>query len=1040
MRKKLLSVPAILQILVLTFFMLTDLKAKEPTTSVASLQSATISGVVRSATDNLPLPGVNVLEKGTQNGAVTDKDGRYTITIINTDAVLEFSYVGFLTVQEKVGGRTKIDVSLTEKTKEISEVVVVGYGVQKKSDLTGAVESVRADEMQKLTVPSIAEALQGKASGVFVSKSSGAPGAGASIFIRGPGSVNGTEPLWIIDGIPGGGGNNLDLQDVESVEILKDASSAAIYGAKGANGVILVTTKRGKTGKPKINFSTSYALTQPMNLYELVNAQDFSALRYESYNNAGFAAGLAQIYTRIVNNPDTLRSLPPSNDWMDVLYKKGAIKDYKFDFSGGNENSNFYTSVGYFKEEGTYIGTSFERISIRLNSDHRINKWIEVGQSIHLSQTASDGNSYGFGASMRVNPFMQLLDSTENNAYTPYDALPGEYGFVGPNPWGVEMINQQLGKGQNVNGSAYLNIKPIKGLSWKTTFGGGIGWGHNRSYTERYDLGYTLKRDVDVLNIGVSTGLGYTGNTVLTYNTEIGKHSFDGMIGAEIQDSKGESYSMYGENFTDGLIIFDKSDVLQRTLSGSKNAPVRWSSQFARLNYSFDSKYLFTFNMRRDGSSVFPPGKRFGVFPSFSAGWRITKEKFMKGLAAIMDLKLRAGWGSVGNATVGPFQYYPQFGGSNIYYLFGNQLQTGVLPTVFGAGDLQWESINTSNIGFDMNLFDFRLNITNDFYLKDTRDMLIYVDLPPSAGMGLNASTLTNAGNIRNIGNDLSVQWRETRGDFQYNIGGNFSWNRHKVLDLIDKSINTGNLRQFKTIAGEPMSYYEGYVVERLWQQGEEQDIIEYLIKNNKLPNAESYSTSKYTGPGDFKYMDMNKDSLINDLDRVKIGNPWPKFVYGFNLGCDYKGFDFYLFFQGVSGNDIYHFNKSMTHNLAGDYSFTYAAFNRWTPENPDEDEPRIIYTDPNGNMSTSSSYFVEKGSYLRLKNLQVGYTLPKAFTRKVAIESLRIYLSGQNLLTFTKYSGLDPELSNGSNTSRNLDQGMYPQNQMFQIGAQLSF
>lgn len=1040
MKRKLLILKAIISLSVFFIMQSSALYGLESTMNHSRPKGIQVVGVVISGTDKTPMVGVNVIEKGTQNGAITDQEGKYSIVVSSESSILEFSFVGFVTQEVKVEGKGRIDIVLIEKIESLNEVVVVGYGVQKKSDLTGAVESIKTSEIQKITVPSVAEALQGRASGVYVSKNNGAPGSGASIYVRGPGSVNGTEPLWIIDGIPGGGGNNLNVQDIESIEILKDASSSAIYGAKGANGVILVTTKRGKKGEPTMNFRASYGVTKPMNLYDLVNARDFATLRHESYKNAEFAAGMAQIYTRIVENPDTLQYLPASNDWMDVLYKKGAVKDYNFDFSGGNENSNFYTSLGYYGEEGTYISTSFERISIRLNSDHRINKWFEVGQSLHLSQTKSDGNSYGFEASMRVNPFMQLLDTTENTPYTPYDVLPGEYGFVGPNPWGVEMINDQLGKGQNINGNAYINIKPLKGLSWKSTFGGGVGWGHNKHYTEKYDLGYTLKRDVDVLDVGVSTGLNYTANTIVTYNSRIGRHLFEGMVGAEIQDSQGEYYSMHGEDFTDGLIIFDKSDVLQRSLGGAKNSPVRWSSQFARLNYNYNDRYLLTVNIRRDGSSVFPPGARYGLFPSFSAGWRISRESFMEGVAPWMDLKIRAGWGSVGNATVSPFQYYTQFGGSLIYYVFGNMLHTGAMPTIFGAGDLQWESINTTNIGFDLNLFDYRLTITNDFYLKDTKGMLIYVDLPPSAGMGLNANTLTNAGEIRNIGDDLSLQWRERKGDFSYSITSNFSWNRHEVVDLVDKTINSGSLRQFKTVEGQPMSYYEGFIVERLWQEGDEDEIINYLLKNNKLPNPAAYSTSKYTGPGDFKFKDINGDSLINDEDRTKIGNPWPKFVYGLNLTSEWKGIDFSIFFQGVVGNDIYHFNKSMTHNLAGDYSFTYAAFNRWTPENPDEDEPRIIYTDPNGNMSTSSSYFVEKGSYLRLKNLQIGYTLPLTISRKFQVDRLRVYLSGQNLLTITKYSGLDPELSTGSNTSKNMDSGFYPQSNMYQLGVQLTF
>ena len=1003
-----------------------------------SMQERTVSGIVKSSGTGETLVGVTILEVGQNRGTITDVNGEFSLQVQGPESQLQFSYVGFLSETVIVGDRNYFEILLVEDIMFMDEVVVIGYGVQRKSDLTGSVESVDVSEMQRLAVPSISEALQGRASGVFVTRPSGQPGESASIYIRGPGSVNNTAPLWIIDGVPSGSGNHLDMANVESIEILKDASAAAIYGAQAANGVILVTTKRGERGKPTINFNSSYGIAQPLNLPNLVDSRGFATLRHESYLNGNFNPGLNQVYTQIVNSPDSV--LPVNTDWMDVLYRNGATQNYTLDFSGGSELSNFFASLGYFAEDGTYINTSFERISIAINSDHTISDWFDVGQSLNLSQTNRERKHIDQFAALRVNPFMQVLMDTADHPFTPYGYLPANYGFMGPNPLGVESIQDQMETWYRVLGNIYVNIQPLKGLNWRTTFGGSVEMMNNEHYTEPYNLGHTLFRGFDRLAINKREYFNYTVNSVLNYGIEVNAHNIEAMVGAEIQNRSGDVYNLLAEEFRDGLIIFDQADPLRRTLQGHKVEPVRWLSQFGRVNYSYDRRYLFTFNIRRDGSSLFPPGNRFGIFPSFSMGWRITEESFMENLAQFMDLKIRAGYGAVGNASISPFSYFSQYSAAGNYYVFGGNLHTGIRASVFGVGNIRWESINTSNFGLDLYLLDYRLSITNDFYIKDTRDMLISVDMPPSAGMGHGGSTVINAGNIRNIGNDLSVGFRDQLGELTYSIGGNFSFNRHTVQDLVDQEINMGELRQFKTIAGQPMSFYYGYIVDGIWQEDELDDLIDWLLETNQLTSPENYNRHNYTAPGDFKFRDVNSDGIIDENDRVNIGNPWPKFVYGFNLGAEYQNFDFFAFFQGVYGNDIYHLNKRVTDNLTGDYSFTTRAFDRWTPDNPSTTQPRIVYGDPNGNLVTSSSYFVESGSYMRLKNLQLGYTLPANILKQLQIQKLRIYVSGQNLLTFTNYTGMDPEISTGSNTSKNLDVGMYPQSRTFLMGLQLTF
>lgn len=1003
-------------------------------------QERIVRGRVTEAGTDEPLVGVTIAETGTTRGTVTDPDGEFTLSVSGPDALLRFSYIGFETQEIIVGETDNFNIELVEDVRAIDEVVVVGYGVQRKSDLTGSVSSVDSEQMQRITVPTLAEALQGRASGVHITRRSGAPGEGASIFVRGPGSVNNTEPLWVIDGLPSSPGNHLDMRDVESVEILKDASAAAIYGARAANGVILITTKRGSEGEPRINFNATYGIAQPLNLPDLVDSRSFAQLRYESYLNGNFAAGLNQVYTDIALDPNA--EIHTNTDWMDVLYRNGSTQNYTLDFSGGTENSNYYTSFGYFREEGTFINTSFERFNMTLNSDHTFASWFSAGQSLTLSQTNRENRHSSHFAALRVNPFMEVyLDPDEvDHPYTPYGYLGDGYGFVGPNPLGVEDIHDQMDTWYRSRGNIYMNIQPAPGLNWRTTAGGAIEIRENDHYTERYDLGHTLSRDFDQLQINQQRVFSYTANSVLNYQISTDRQSFEIMAGVEVQDHRGDNYNLHGQDFRDGLIIFNQSDLETRNLTGNKIEPTRWSSQFSRVNYVYDERYMFTFNIRRDGSSVFPPGRRFGIFPSFSVGWRISREPFMDFLDDMMDLKFRLGHGSVGNASVAPFRYYSQYSGENVYYVFGNNLATGILPSVFGAGDIQWESITTSNFGIDLFLFDYRLSITNDLYIKDTRDMLIHVDLPPSSGMGLGGNTLINAGNIRNRGNDFSIQFRDHIGNFGYSLGANFSWNRHEVLDLVDQQINMGELRQFTTVAGEPMSLYEGFIVDGIWQEDEIDELIEFLIRNNQLSNAANWDPSRHTAPGDFRYRDITGDGLITANDRVKIGNPWPKFVYGFNMEFDIWGFDFHAFFQGVYGNDIYHLNKRVTNNLTGDYSFTYRAFDRWTPENPHTDEPRIVYADPNANLTTSSSYFVERGSYLRLKNMQIGYSMPARYRERLQVDRIRIFISGQNLLTFTDYTGMDPEIDTGGNTNRVLDQGMYPQSRIYQMGVQFGF
>jgi len=743
-------------------------------------------------------------------------------------------------------------------------------------------------------------------------------------------------------------------------------------------------------------------------------------------------------------NPDTV--LPVSTDWMKELFSNGRIQNYVFDISGGNKTTKVYSSMSYNKEDGTYLNTSYERLTLTFNMDSQIRKWIAIGNSLNLHTSKNDG---GGGLNMRVNPFMKVMDTTLTHPYTHWGQLTEEYGFQAGNPVGWEYTQTSIGRDYGVVGSIYADIKPIKGLTWRTTFGGDMGYYHNTSYTARYDDKYIVM-DKDVISDG--TGLGYSTvlNSIATYDyTFRDKHNFSLMVGTEFSHNyPGYGYNVTGKDITNGKLTINNTDVTTRTANGWRGDEVKWLSYFSRFAYNYADKYLLTLTLRSDETSKFANGVNQGWFPSFSGAWRLTKEPFMESVASFADIKVRAGYGAIGNATFGSnYPYLATVGSNQYYYTFGDNLSAaslryGMHPNGFANAGLTWESVYTTNIGIDWLFFKNRLEINTEWYLKNTKDMLIPVDLPISAGQGTTASTLVNVGSVKNIGYDVHAQYKDNVGGFTYSVGANVSFNRNEVLELnADESITQGELKQFYTAPGLPMSSYRGYQVDGLWQQtaADSAMIVARLIKAGKIKTASQYNAVKYTGAGDLKYVDQNGDSLIDDNDLVNLGDSWPKMTYGFNLYCEYKGFDATLFLQGVYGNEIYNLQKRSYSNTYGDNTFTQEIANRWAPDNVNDIYPRLTYADPNKNITTSSSYFVESGSYMRLKNVVIGYTLPENLMRKSGLTRCRVYISAQNLLTFTKYSGMDPEIAGGGNLNRVLDAGMYPQSRTYTVGVQVS-
>jgi len=1001
-------------------------------------QQIEVSGFVKD-NNGLPLSGVSALVKGSLVGTITDINGQFKLTNLLATDVLVFSFIGMNNQEVTVGTQTILNIIMQESIVSLDEVLVVGYGVTKKSNLTSAVASVNMKEMKMLPVQDLGQALQGRASGGDVIKSSGAPGAKSRIYVRGPGSVNGTDPLFVVDGIPISG--TYDQNDVESIEVLKDASAAAIYGARAANGVVLITTRRGKEGKPVINFSTYQGFSSAMNLPKLATSAQYAKYKDESFINGGFNNTFA--YHKIALKPDTL--LPVSTDWMKELFGNGRIQNYTFDISGGNKTTKVYSSMSYNREDGTYLNTYFERLTLTFNMDSQIKKWISIGNSLNV---AVSNNDDGGGLNMRVNPFMKVFDSTLTHPYEHWGQLTEEYGFQGGNPVGAEYTQTNIDRNYNLVGSVYLDIKPIKGLTWRTTLGGDLNNNHKTNYRDRYDDKYIVM-DKDYISDVTGYGGSLVLNSIATYDYTLNKHNFSLMVGTEFSHNyPGYKYEVSGKDVTNGKLTIDNTDLLSRTANGSRGDEVKWLSYFSRLAYNYSDKYLFTFTLRSDETSKFAAGVNKGLFPSFSGAWRLTKEPFTESVARFADIKIRAGYGAIGNATFdNNFPYLATVNPDNYYYTFGDNLNAsslryGLRPNGFANASLTWESVYTTNIGIDWLFFKNRLEINTEWYMKNTKDMLIPVDLPISAGLGTTASTLINVGSVKNTGYDFHAQYKDKEGDFTYSVGANISVNKNEVLKLnADESITQGDFKQFYTAPRLPISSYQGYQVDGLWQQtaSDSAMIIARLVKAGKLKDPTKYNAINYTGPGDLKYVDQNGDSIIDINDLVNLGNSWPKMTYGFNLYCEYKGFDATVFLQGVYGNDIYNLQKRSYQNTYGDNTFTQEIVNRWSPDNPSNTNPRLTYADPNKNLTTSSSYFVEDGSYMRLKNIVIGYSLPESIMKKSGFTRCRLYISAQNLMTFTKYSGMDPEISGDKNLNRVLDAGMYPQSRTYTIGVQVS-
>ncbi len=1008
-----------------------------------AVAARTISGTITDEED-VALPGVNVVVKNSTVGTVTDIDGNYSLTVADDAQTLVFSSVGYLTEEVTIGSQSVINLTLQPDIQSLSEVVVVGYGTQKKSDLTGAISSVEPEDITRISERRLETALQGRAAGVQVTREEGAPGAGSSVAIRGAGSIGNTQPLWVIDGVPQNPGNFFNMNDVESIEILKDASASAIYGARAAHGVILVTTKRGTEGKVKVNFNTSIGQRSPMQLPDMLDTEGFVRASSIGRINADGTPEPAW------DNPGSL----PNTNWVDEIFSgRGLEQTYNLSVAGGNENANFFVSGGYDKEEGIMVDNSFERYALRANADFKIGKYIRIGESLLVSRTRENPTANDGGDLLtifRAIPIMPVYDPT--NAFGGWGTAPSY--FQGPNPLAAQLQNHILETSNRLNGNVYAEIEPLEGLTLRGSVGVNIRALRREHFSEAFSYG-ALSNSINSLEYRSRDDEELNTNVVLTYTKSIGKHDFTVLGGYERFQADDIFFGALAQDFP---IDFSRSfAIASGTVDISERQSIedqyRLESVFGRINYTFANKYLLTANVRRDGSSRFGPDFQYGVFPSISVGWRIIEEDFMQGASFLSDLKLRASYGILGSDRIDDYIFARTYRNLRSTYAFdatgqsGGTKERGFYLRRFPNEQVKWEEVVQTDIGLDASFLEGRFNVTADYYIKTTTDMLIGVQLPLSYGVSANRSeperTPVNIGSVENRGFELALNYRQRVGEWNFDITANSAWNRNEVQQLDEgQTIPAGGGGPgysgaiALTEVGQPIGYFFGLVADGIFQNQSEIDAL-----NAALPDGEFYQ-SKETAPGDLRYRDIDGNGTIDADDRTFIGNPWPRMIYGFNANVAYRNFDLTLFFQGVQGVDIFNATKAYYRTVFSDYNSSTRVFESWTAENPTQ-HPRQIAGDPNGNFRRPSSYMVEDGSYLKLRNIQVGYTLPEALISRIGLTNARVFVNGQNLLTFTQYEGLDPELSagNDNNTRQGIDGlGQYPQTRLVSAGLQIGF
>lgn len=994
----------------------------------AQAQRKTITGKVVDG-NNMPVPGATITIKGRPNNGVTsDANGNFTIQAA-PDNVLVFGSIGYQQQEVKVGNSTTLNVILNVSATNLNEVVVIGYGTVRRKDLTGAVTTIKGSDIKSQGVSDVTRSLQGKMPGVTIESAGGDPGSGTRILIRGVGTLGNAAPLYIVDGVQVANINNLSSTDIESIDVLKDASAAAIYGSRAANGVVLVTTKSGKAGKPVVQFNANVGRQKIAHKVDVLNAQQWATVS----NAAHDAAGLPRL--DIAKNPD---QLGVGTDWQDAIYRTAPVQQYELLVSGGSENSRYSVSGSYNDQRGIVDVTGYKRYNMRVKSETTKGR-LKFGETVLLSREkwirmpggwgGQGGNPVGSAAKMI--PVFNIYDTT---------ALGGFAGAYGPvvnvaNPVAqlyLESINREL---TSILANAYGELTLLPGLNYRLNLGYTNSFGSNYDYSRRYNVGTLFSHPTNDLSQSKDQNTLVLLENTLNYDKHFGKHSLQALAGYTFQRNNYNYMSAGRTDLPDGIDVIDAGAGTSST--GGNRTESDLLSILGRVIYSYNNRYLLTASIRRDGSSRFGSAYRYGNFPSIALGWNLSNEKFFEPFTkAVSALKLRASYGVLGNQEIGDYQYSAAIA-SNINYVTGADQHKwfGAIQTAFASPNIKWEETKTFDVGLDLGIAHSKLNVTADYFVKQTNDVLLNVPIPGSAGSVSNP--VVNAGTLRNNGVEVGANYSDHAGKLTYNIFGTFTSVHNKVIEL-----GTGSQQIFGgqpthhgasttvTEAGGPISAF--YLIKAVGIFNSQDEINNYSKNGTPIqPNA---------APGDIKFLDANGDGQINDQDRVYCGSPFPDFEYGFGFNAALYHFDINVFFQGTYGNKIYNGLRQDLESMSLEFNYSTTTLNTWTPQNH-TNIPRAVINDPNFNDRTSSR-FLENGAYLRMKTLQLGYTFLESLSQRMKIASLRAYISADNLFTITKYTGFNPDIGrSGSILDRGVDFGhiAYPLARTVSIGVQLS-
>ncbi len=1024
-------------------------------TGIQLFAQITITGKVVDE-EGYEIPGVNIYIKGTTIGTISDLDGKYTIEVPDEDAILVFSSIGYEKKEISVAGKTSIDVQMEVETKELEDVVVIGYGTVKKDDLTGAVSVVTEEDINRTPASTIGKAIQGKASGVLVTQS-GSPGGDYNLRVRGIGSLNrDPDPLYVIDGIVGADINTIAPQDIASLQVLKDASSTAIYGADGANGVVIITTKRGKPGKTKVSFSSYYSINTIPKQFNMMNADEYVDFYNEVYisNNEepqiSYSDGFRQAYYG--------DGWQEGTNWQDEIIQDAYTQNYYLRVSGGGENSNFSLSSRYYNEKGLLVNSSAESFSLRANSDFQIGKYIKVGESLNLSRRVyQNANTEAFYWALESSPLMKVYNEDNKEGYEgsqiPYtleiepDSTVTALNTGGNdkfNPLGMIAIPEDYDYRSNVIATAYVEIQPVEWLTIRSEPAFGGNFDRDNIWTPRYEMGVRGTNAATLKN-AFSEGLSFSIKNQLTFNKTFNKHNLN--VIAVHHGRKGWSndsdVDAIGFNYEQLNVITQGNEIV------AQGGYWPWGrlSYLGRLLYDFDSRYLLTASIRRDGTSNFGEDRRWGNFPSFSAAWKLNEDLFPT-FEPVTMMKLRAGWGKTGNSDIGSFQYMTPLGAPiDFHPVIGNQVVEGLNEfTQIGNPKIKWEAADMTNVGVDLNAYNGKIQFSAEYFIKKQNDLL--VKIPISGSMGrVSGEPWYNLGKIENRGYEFDLRYSEREGELTYDITANFSRVRNEVVELPETILKDRHI----TKEGHTIGSLYGYVDEGLVQPED----FTYVTENED--GTKTFEGYRYAipsegvpYPGDIRFKDLNRDGKITDADRTIIGKAVPDFNYTFNINVYYKNFDFSLFLFGMQNMQVYNWQRSwiegfavqdLDHNKSADFAANY-----YTLENPTDEYIRADINNTNDNIRIST-WWIEDASFMRIQDVQLGYSVPPTYLNYLGLSNARIYLSVKNLYTLTGYKGRDPEAPiNTANDVQDavlapgVDETAYPLPRVFTAGLKLDF